>query len=156
MDIVRNMPESCYELSLKDLVEQQGAEGEDEVSEGKHLLERENLSRGKKNGVKKTHVHRSESMDNRGVLLNMMTPVSFGTSIRKKKSNSDSNFLLKESPKSIDGSGKAAEKEWWNKRENRSGGSSGGSKNSSSSTGSRNSSRYVTSFEIIQSSSVSP
>ncbi|TQD70920.1 hypothetical protein C1H46_043545 [Malus baccata] len=104
MEMVKNMPESCYELSLKDLVEHKyrpmGGEEEEDRNQYRGQEEEyddrstENLVRRgngignenemKKNGERKKQVMRSGSIDSGGFLLKMVLPISLGG---KKKNN---------------------------------------------------------------------
>ncbi|KAK7293806.1 hypothetical protein RJT34_16681 [Clitoria ternatea] len=72
MEMVKNMPESCYELSLKDLVERPREEN--------------------KNVDKKGHVKTIRNKNNidsgGGYYLKMMFPISFGSKKNNKKSES--------------------------------------------------------------------
>ncbi|XAR48853.1 hypothetical protein NMG60_11031818 [Bertholletia excelsa] len=87
MEMIKNMPESTYELSLKDLVEYP----RDETLDEKCLLE-DNLSENQPEQVikrqeskekeKKSQVTRSENIHSGGLLLKMVFPVSLGS--RKK------------------------------------------------------------------------
>ncbi|GKU98386.1 hypothetical protein SLEP1_g11397 [Rubroshorea leprosula] len=131
MEMVSKMPESCYELSLRDLVEQPMVEAKQEstaVTEDNYRREKEEM---KKTNVKKAQITRTGSIDNGGFLLKMVFPVSFGSKKKKKKNDSNSNSKSKVSPRPSvsDASVKAEDKEWWKKRfsgssESESGGSS--------------------------------
>ncbi|GFZ09884.1 hypothetical protein Acr_21g0004830 [Actinidia rufa] len=135
MEMVKKMPDSCYELSLKDLVEQYPrAESQEECLVGEKIL---------KQRVKVTK--RQESMgggrgiDNRGLFLNMVFPFSFGSGKKKKLST---NIWSRVSPKpeaNSEKSSKAVDREWWKKRfsvlgESESGGESRNSSGSSRSS----------------------
>lgn len=155
MEMVQNMPESCYELSLKDLVERPKVD----VGEENKVRER-NLSN--KNVHKREGVGRKGSgkIDSGGFYLKMVFPTSLGSkknNNNKKKKESSVNISSRVSPRSsvCDGSTKGIDKDWWKKSlsasvgESDSGVSSinsgsmksSGSTNSSSS--SRSNSRYV-------------
>ncbi|KAM1001947.1 hypothetical protein ACFX2C_002429 [Malus domestica] len=100
MEMVKNMPEPCYELSLKDLVEHKyrtmGGEEEDRDQEEEddnrsteNLMIRRGNGNGsvnerKNNGERKKMVMRSGSIDSGGFLLKMVLPISLGG---KKKNN---------------------------------------------------------------------
>lgn len=154
MEMVRNMPESCYELSLKDLVEHPVVQPPPDPFPGKR--EKKKAEDSKKKNDTKPKIVRSGSLDNGGFLLKMVFPVSFRS---KKKKNSATNTCSKVSPKppSSDGFGKSVDKEWWKKRATVSGDSDGGGttssrgssgsgsgSSSSSSICSNSSSRYTT------------
>lgn len=160
MEMVRNMPESCYELTLKDLVEQPLVEPPREsVSEvrdpSNEVLYRRESS--KKMTDKRALVRRSTSDINGGggLYLKMGFPIYLGSRKNNKKNESGTNANAKVSPKPPvpDGSAKVVDKEWWKKRfsvsgESESGGSisnsgslkSSGSSSSSSGSRSRSSS----------------
>ncbi|KGN47988.2 uncharacterized protein LOC101215856 [Cucumis sativus] len=120
MEIVNNMPESCYELSLRDLVEQPMVLGQREdtgVDEKDSYLggDREVFSRENRKSRKETRalVGRT-SMENEGLYLKMGFPKSIGTTTRKKKKKNDSslNMSAKVSPKPP----QLVEKDWWKRR----------------------------------------
>ncbi|GLT34274.1 hypothetical protein SLA2020_087980 [Shorea laevis] len=129
MEMVSKMPESCYELSLRDLVEQPMVEAKQEstaVTEDNYRREKEEK---KKKSVKKAQITRSGSIDNGGFLLKMVFPVSYGSKKKKKKNDSNSNSKVSPRPSVSDASVKAEDKEWWKKKfsgssESESGGSS--------------------------------
>lgn len=119
MEMVKDMPESSYELSLKDLVEHHHSV---ELTQTPHQLERENpknqsLQRGGVVRVKslerKNIIMRSGSFENKGMFLNMVFPFSFNS--KKKKSFASNNNSWKVSPKpevvKVGG-----ERDWWKKK----------------------------------------
>lgn len=163
MEMVRNMPESCYELSLKDLVERRtmvDVEVDDEDASTEILVKRKDGKLKKKIDMKKPMVMRSGSIDSGGFLLKMVFPISLGsnkknkiTMINKNKKNkSDCVVEDRVSPKPC------VDKDWWKKKVSASG-ESGGSESgvssiisgsiksssgsSTSSCSSRSSSRYL-------------
>ncbi|CAL5417517.1 unnamed protein product [Camellia sinensis] len=147
MEMVKTMPESCYELSLKDIVDHptRVMESEEECLVGEKSFGREDLSQrvkvvkrqeSNKNESKGKVTMRSTSFDNGGFLLKMVFPFSFG--LKKKKKNLSTNGLgSKVSPK--------PDKEWCKKRSFGSSETVAGAvrsnSGSSGSSGSRNSSR---------------
>ncbi|OAY58371.1 uncharacterized protein LOC110604840 [Manihot esculenta] len=164
MDMVSQMPEGCYELSLKDIVEQNMVDQAKEESfskersknvEGMYIRERSE----KKKNDKPVQINRSGSIDKGGFLLKMVFPISWGSRNKKKKNNNIYNNKsgLKNSAKDgrvspkpllLDGSAKGGENEWWKNRfsescESENGGfsSNSGSSKSSGSSSSRSSSR---------------
>ncbi|XP_062073174.1 uncharacterized protein LOC133777533 [Humulus lupulus] len=166
MDMVQNMPESCYELSLRDLVEQPVVAQARHNEESNANLTR-NDSQKKRNGDfgnKGKEMRRSGTMENEGLLLKMVFPVSFGSKQKKKKkkktmmtNRNDQSILVnnssKVSPKPLvsdgskaGGSNSGVDKEWWKKRLSVSGESENGDQSSlnsgsmKSSSGSRSSS----------------
>lgn len=163
MEMVSRMPEGCYELSLKDLVEQPMVEVKQESRERSIRNEEEmhRREKGKKMMGRKLQKNASGSIDNGGFLLKMVFPISWGSRTKKKNNNYAMSNSLKDgraSPKPLlsDGSAKSVDKEWWKKRfseegDSESGGlssnsgssKSSGSGSSSSRSSSRNSSRYI-------------
>ncbi|KDP43090.1 hypothetical protein JCGZ_25276 [Jatropha curcas] len=164
MEMVSRMPEGCYELSLKDIVEhgivdqEKEKEKEKEREKGKQesFSKERNVSinsEEKKRHDKKVQMNRSASTHNSGggFLLKMVFPVSLGSRRKKKKNNSGTvNNSVRDgrvSPKPLlfDGSAKSSvDNEWWKNRfaetgENDSAGFSSNS-GSSKSSGSRSSS----------------
>ncbi|PPD91438.1 hypothetical protein GOBAR_DD11623 [Gossypium barbadense] len=112
MEMVSKMPESCYELSLKDLVEHQPVvvvepkqesfaqgRGSNSIDERKYKNEKQNSQ--------KQQLSRSGSLvDNGGFLLKMVFPVSLGSKKKKKmkkntskKNDPNTNGNSKVSPK---------------------------------------------------------
>jgi hypothetical protein len=138
MEMVSRMPEGCYELSLRDIVEQPMvvADAKEEsfsedrsiINQGDmHILRREQEKKKKKKKKieKKVHMNRSGSSINEGFLLKMVFPISFGS--RKKKKNNNSNPPIinnslrdgRVSPRPLlydNGSEKSADEEWWNNK----------------------------------------
>ncbi|KAJ0257529.1 hypothetical protein HA466_0083800 [Hirschfeldia incana] len=120
MEMVSKMPESCYELSLKDLVEARGNE------ENKDRKIFDELARGTSKVVRKTKSGKrvDTSVNSGGFLLKMMFPFSFGskkdTSKKKKKKKRKGKDSVKDSqvsprPSISDESVKTEEREWWNR-----------------------------------------
>lgn len=144
MEMVKAMPESSYELSLKDLVDN-FHKPEEIIQEGVKKIKR------------KSKIGRSVSNineNNKGLFLKMVLPFPFGGSNKKKVTNPYARVVSKPcTTEDTDDRGfKCVDKEWWKKRssvsdENESGGLSGstgssGSSHSSASTRSH-STRYV-------------
>ncbi|KAG5250799.1 serine/threonine-protein kinase ndrD [Salix suchowensis] len=118
-EMVSRMPEGCYELSLRDLVEQPMVfDDVKEESFGKdrniNNQDERILRRGKekkKNVEKKSQMNRSGSLNNEGFLLKMVSPISFGLR-KKKKIPTDGKvsprpFLFDNGPE------KSVDEEWW-------------------------------------------
>ncbi|XP_022766326.1 uncharacterized protein LOC111311214 [Durio zibethinus] len=140
MEMVSRMPESCYELTLKDLVEHQPvdvvepkkeslAEGRDVINEDAFKSEK---GKKKKQNNPKPQINRSGSIDNGGFLLKMVLPISLGSKKKKKKkkkndSNTNHNSKVSPKPTVSDASDKSVDKEWWKKRSGSSESESGGS-----------------------------
>lgn len=151
MEMVKAMPESSYELSLKDLV--------DNFQKPEENIQEECLKQeGVKKIKRKPKMGRSVSNineNNKGLFLKMVLPLPFGGSNKKKVKNPYARVMSRPcTTEDTDdrGSVKCVDKEWWKKRcsvsdENESGGLSGstgssGSSHSSESTRSQ-STRYV-------------
>ncbi|XP_050215346.1 uncharacterized protein LOC126666357 [Mercurialis annua] len=144
MEMVSKMPEGCYELSLKDIVEHSQVnnfnhEGVKEESFSKerssNVSSEDQIIKIKKklSNERKMKMNRSGSVENNGgFLLKMVFPVSWNSRNKKKKSNNIKKIKKSESfamngdnnservsprPLLIDGSGeKGEESEWWKKR----------------------------------------
>ncbi|KAL8467019.1 hypothetical protein ACS0TY_035916 [Phlomoides rotata] len=108
MEMVKNMPESSYELSLKDLVDNQRIEAQNPQ------LNNRDLQKVKRQGSKKNErgLMRIESFENKRVFLKMVIPFSLKS--KKTKRNSVSSSSGKVSPKPE--VGKGGEMEWWKKK----------------------------------------
>ncbi|KAK4800635.1 hypothetical protein SAY86_021122 [Trapa natans] len=104
MEMVKNMPESCHELSLQDLVEKPTKSPDDcTFSKGEKALSSSKMGNKRQNSQKghldsKAQMMRSGSLENGGFLLKMVFPASsLGSrsvkgSIRSSNgSNNDSN-----------------------------------------------------------------
>lgn len=170
MEMVKNMPESNYELSLKDLVEHHRLENEVEDRRNLTVYKRDKSGGGgggggKRVGNKMVQVKKNGNIDRGGFYLKMGLPFSLGSKeknkSKKKKNESSGNSSSRVTPKP-DGSTKGGvDKEWWKKSPSACKGSdsgesslnSGSSKSSgsssSSSSNSRSNSRYVPSSLVI-------
>ncbi|KAJ9167104.1 hypothetical protein P3X46_021779 [Hevea brasiliensis] len=170
MEMVSRMPEGCFELSLRDIVEKRSMV--DQTIEKRSMVDQtkeENFSKErsingedfnarekaeKKKNDKRRQVNRSESIDNGGFLLKMVFPISWSS--RKKKKKKNNNLAMNNStrdgtvspkPLLLDGSAKVVENEWWKQKfletgETENGGFSGNSGSSKSGdSSSRSSSR---------------
>ncbi|KAJ6954207.1 hypothetical protein NC652_005826 [Populus alba x Populus x berolinensis] len=146
-EMVSRMPEGCYELSLRDLVEQPMVV--DDVKE--ESISEDMLRRGKekkKKTEKKVQMNRSGSINNEGFLLKMVFPFSFGS--RKKKKNiispqtiNNSSKDGRVSPKPFlfdNGSEKTVDEEWWKNKFRQSKDSENGAGLTTSNSGSSKSS----------------
>lgn len=151
MEMVKNMPESCFELSLKDLVEQtKSFESQKEClinsNREKNQAVMQNRVNIKKNEqIKKAKMMmRSRSIENGGVFIKMVSPVSLRSKKTKKKNPSANTTRVSPKPEECENvSSKNLEKEWWKKRfsGSSSSNSTGSSGRNSSSTSSRNNNR---------------
>ncbi|KAL6962288.1 hypothetical protein U1Q18_037245 [Sarracenia purpurea var. burkii] len=147
MEMVKNMPESCYELSLKDLVEHPRLETRENAeclveekirdkgseNQGGRVIKRQESRRNEMGKAKTT---RNRSVEKSGLLLKMVFPVSFRSSTKKKNCGPSVCSRVSPKPEASEKSSKAVEKEWWKKRFSSSTGSGGGSTGSSASSGS--------------------
>ncbi|GMH00898.1 hypothetical protein Nepgr_002737 [Nepenthes gracilis] len=130
MEMVRDMPDSFYELSLKDIVdkksaldvqhENMAAEEEkigNEVGSPKERQQRK-WSEQMKKSESKAKMTRSGSIDNGGFLLKTSVfPVSLRSKKNKKSLATVASFKIPPQPSPTpNGSVKGAEKEWWKRR----------------------------------------
>ncbi|KAJ8762915.1 hypothetical protein K2173_023044 [Erythroxylum novogranatense] len=149
MEMVSRMPEGCYELSLKDIVEHPMVQVEEE-KEGEDVRRRS--EKGKRTSTRKAQINRSQSIDNGGFLLKMVFPISCGSRSKKKKNpamnDGRKDGRVSPRPLFLDGQAKGIDhEEWWKKRHSesaesdQSGGFSSNTESSKSSASSRSSSR---------------
>ncbi|KAG4963347.1 hypothetical protein JHK86_040215 [Glycine max] len=152
MEMVKNMPESSYELSLKDLVEHPRVEvAQEKGAEERKKLGNKNVGNRKKVDMnKKGQVKRSGNIDSGGFYLKMVFPISLGFKKKTKNESLVNSGSNKVSPRtSVSDGSKSLDKEWWKKSLSASGGESdsgvssinSGSKKSSGSSNSSSSSR---------------
>lgn len=163
MEMVNNMPESSYELSLKDLVEHPHVVAQEKRVEERKLSSKKTVPNRKVDDRReKGHVN----IDSGGFYLKMVFPISLGS--KKKTKNNESNSSNKVSPRTsvCDGSNKGLDKEWWKKSLSGSSGgesdsgvssiNSGSMKSSGSSSSGSNSSRRSNSRHEVSASSCWP
>ncbi|KAL0704816.1 hypothetical protein Bca4012_071241 [Brassica carinata] len=142
MEMVSKMPESCYELSLKDIVEARGHDENDRKIFDELTQRTSKVVRKTKSG-KRVDPSRNSGGNNSGFLLKMMFPFSFGskkdtTKKKKKRKGKDSVKDSQVSPRpsiSVE-SVKTEDRDWWNRLSESSGSGStkrSGSSNSNSS-----------------------
>ncbi|KAL5714590.1 hypothetical protein ACHQM5_016528 [Ranunculus cassubicifolius] len=156
MEMVKNMPESTYELSLKDIVEHSRNQGfpqtsntvveETEADKSSVKSGGKNRTNKKKKKTDPGHVSRSGSMNgssrnggNGSFLLKMFFPIPPGSN--RKRSSSPNGTRV--SPRPVE-TEKFADKDWWAKRfpnESSNSGSSGSSDSTRSNK--RNKDDYV-------------
>ncbi|CAG7869595.1 unnamed protein product [Brassica rapa] len=150
MEMVSKMPESCYELSLKDLVEARGSEENDMRKIFDELPQRTSKVVRKTKSGKRVEPSRNSGGNNSGFLLKMMFPFSFGSkkdTSKKKKKKRKGKDSVKDSqvsprPSISDESVKTEDRDWWNRLSESSG--SGSTKRSgSSNSNSSNIVRYI-------------
>ncbi|KAK8549030.1 hypothetical protein V6N13_054209 [Hibiscus sabdariffa] len=151
MEMVSKMPESCYELTLKDLVEYQQQQQpvvdepkQESFAEGRGSNPVDELNKYKKErqNSRKLQMNRSGSLDNGGFLLKMVFPVSLGSKKKKntnnkKKNDCNTSNNSRVSPKPTvvaDASAKTVDKDWWKKRSESSESDGSGSAKSSRSS----------------------
>lgn len=133
MEMVQNMPETSYELSLKDLVEQRNEFMDRSVDETQSMEENEERSILRGNYKKKGSVKRQESNKtgkivvrngstnhNKGLFINMFFPFSVGSKKKKTSITTSLSFgkdSIKYSPKPelFDKSGGDRRDWWWKK-----------------------------------------
>lgn len=145
MEMVSKMPESCYELSLKDLVEARGNEENNDRKIFDELTQRT----GKVVRKTKSGKRVDPSVNNGGFLLKMMFPFSFGsnkdTAKKKKRKGKDSvkDSQVSPRPSISDESVKTEDREWWNRLSESRGSESTKRSGSSNSNRSLSSIRYV-------------
>lgn len=154
MEMVKSMPESSYELSLKDLVEHHRNEappppplsGQDSPQRGGAVkVKRQESKKSEKNLVR----NGSFELESKGMFLKMVFPFTMQS---KKKRNLDRSYSGRVSSKNGVGGGGGGEGDWWKKKftgssdsdssriSNNSGG--GGSSSRSSSGGSSSDRSY--------------
>lgn len=156
MEMVKNMSESTYELSLKDIVDEQHTSQEDEeegsvedrsTSFNSEIELLQQRSKTKRKNIKSPWITRSASMEKEVFLLKMFFPTSLGMKRKPAVGNGS-----KVSQKSLcDNPEDNVDKEWWKKRFLGAGQGKNSGKNSiwgssgSSSRSNSNKSRYFNS-----------
>lgn len=135
MEMVKNMSESTYELSLKDIVDEQHTSQEDEeegsvedrsTSFNSEIELLQQRSKTKRKNIKSPWITRSASMEKEVFLLKMFFPTSLGMKRKPAVGNGS-----KVSQKSLcDNPEDNVDKEWWKKRFLGAGQSKNGGKNS--------------------------
>ncbi|XP_055809481.1 uncharacterized protein LOC129879121 [Solanum dulcamara] len=108
MEMIQDLPESSFELSLKDIVDDQESIKECQQAttvEGKNKKARMPQQRT----LKRSQISRSESMDSGVFLLKMFLPASLGS----KKKLKTRNCSKVSSKSSVDESEKSVNKDWW-------------------------------------------
>ncbi|GJW67351.1 hypothetical protein Tco_0121775 [Tanacetum coccineum] len=132
MEMVQNMPETSYELSLKDLVEQRKEYVVDtsnvdetqsmEENEERSILHKKKASvkRQESNKTGKIVVRNKSTNHNKGLFINMFFPFSVGSKKKKTSITTSLSFgkdSIKYSPKPelLDKSGGDRRDWWWKK-----------------------------------------
>lgn len=133
MEMVQNMPETSYELSLKDLVEQRKEYVDTSVDETQSMEENEERSILRGNYKKKASVKRQESNKtgkivvrngstnhNKGLFINMFFPFSVGSKKKKTSITTSLSFgkdSIKYSPKpELFDKSVGDRRDWWWKK----------------------------------------
>lgn len=159
MEMVKNMPESCYELTLKDLVEHHSPKVVEEKKNlgNKNTRKREGISTSNSNNGRKIDKRNIGNFDSGGFYLKMVFPISLGSKKHNKKKEllvNNNSASSKVSPRTSVSDGFVNNnKEWWKKKsvlecegvESNSGGGNSMKRVGSSSTSScssRSNSRY--------------
>lgn len=110
MEMVRHMPESSYELSLKDIVEHHHRAENQAPKTGDGSQQRGVVVKVKKEESKR--IERNLSFENKGLFLNMVFPFSF-KSKKKKKIGGSNSGRVSPKPEGLKGGG---ERDWWKKK----------------------------------------
>lgn len=118
MEMVRNMPETCYELSLRDLVEKPAMSQDTGDPENGKALDRSESRKKVQNGRPsyKPQVARSGSINNGGLLIKMVFPgSSLGPKQKQRTGSSLAPNKVSPRPSLSDESARGLDKEWWKK-----------------------------------------
>ncbi|GAU34600.1 hypothetical protein TSUD_15150 [Trifolium subterraneum] len=125
MEMVKNMPESSYELTLKDLVEHKVHHHDVEENTNKRVIRDQRNEFSNRNGRKREGIssrNNSRNLENGGFYLKMGFPISLGSSkkhnSKKKELLAKNNSCSRVSPRSSsvsDGSVNNS-KDWWKKK----------------------------------------
>ncbi|KAH6759163.1 hypothetical protein C2S51_019398 [Perilla frutescens var. frutescens] len=110
MEMVRRMPESSYELSLKDIVEHHHGAENQAPKTGDGSQQRGVVKVMKKEESKR--FDRNLSFENKGLFLNMVFPFSF-KSKKKKKIVGNNSGRVSPKPEGLKSGG---ERDWWKKK----------------------------------------
>ncbi|CAL0315474.1 unnamed protein product [Lupinus luteus] len=163
MEMVRTMPESSYELTLKDIVEQPKVDVEEEIRVREKILSNKNVHKRESVISRKVDNKKgsnSNKIDGGGLYLKMVFPTSLRSKKNKKRKDSSANnnsSNVSPRPSVSDRSIKNIDKDWWKKHLSASGGESdsgvssinsgsmksSGSSSSSSNSSSKSNSRYA-------------
>ncbi|CAL0317951.1 unnamed protein product [Lupinus luteus] len=121
MEMVRNMPESSYELTLKDIVEPPKVDAGEENKIREKNLSNKNVQKREGLSIKvdKKGSSSSNKIDSGCLYLKMVFPTSLGSKKNnKKKDSSANNNSSKVCPRpsiSDVSSNKSIDKDWWKK-----------------------------------------
>ncbi|KAJ8540218.1 hypothetical protein K7X08_030137 [Anisodus acutangulus] len=109
MEMIQDLPESSFELSLKDIVDdRQGTEECQQTATVKGSNQKVRMPQQRKT-LKRSQISRSESMDSGVFLLKMFLPAS----ICSKKKLKPRNCSKVSSKTSVDESEKPVNRDWW-------------------------------------------
>ncbi|CAN4115347.1 unnamed protein product [Withania somnifera] len=109
MEMIQDLPESSFELSLKDIVDHQ--QSTEECQQAATVQERNQKVRKphQRKNLKRSQISRSESMDSGVFLLKIFLPAS----IRGKKKVKPKNCSKVSSKTPVDESEKSVNRDWW-------------------------------------------
>ncbi|KAK4429591.1 hypothetical protein Salat_1259700 [Sesamum alatum] len=105
MEMVKNMPESSYELTLKDLVEHRSVEPQ--APEKEHR--RPGAVKEKRREIGRKYERNAMGLEKKGVFLNVVFPVS----LESRKNQKFGRGKVSPKPEGLKGGG---ERDWWKKR----------------------------------------
>ncbi|XP_060215396.1 uncharacterized protein LOC132642150 [Lycium barbarum] len=109
MEMIQDLPESSFELSLKDIVDdQQSTEESKQATTVKGSDQKVRMPQQRKT-LKRSQISRSESMESGVFLLKMFLPASIGS----KKKLKPRNCSKVSSKTSVDESEKSVNRDWW-------------------------------------------
>lgn len=111
MEMVRRMPESNYELSLKDIVEHHHRGDQNQAPKTGDGSEKKGVP-VKVRKEESKRIDRNLSFENKGMFLNMVFPFSFNSKKKKKNGGGNSGRV---SPKP-EGLKVGGERDWWKKK----------------------------------------
>ncbi|KAK4353498.1 hypothetical protein RND71_029016 [Anisodus tanguticus] len=109
MEMIHDLPESSFELSLKDIVDdQRNTEECQQAATVKGSNQKVRMPQQRK-PLKRSQISRRESMDSGGFLLKMFIPASIGS----KKKLKPKNCSKVSSKTHVDESEKSVNRDWW-------------------------------------------
>ncbi|XAR73161.1 hypothetical protein NMG60_11007033 [Bertholletia excelsa] len=121
MKLIQGMPESSYELSLKDIVDEKHSQEADHPQH-KDIDNRSSnfkppqvkMNQYDKMNGKARQITRSQSMDSGVFLLRLFFPISLGLKRKSTAAANPTKFSLRQSP-NLEESEKTADKDYWRK-----------------------------------------
>ncbi|CAH8356288.1 unnamed protein product [Eruca vesicaria subsp. sativa] len=122
MEMVSKMPESCYELSLKDLVEV-NTEGEKDLKVFDEMPQRAKKTSKvvrKSKSDRWVDPGRNKGVNNSGFLLNLGFPVSLGAKKKTKKRDDDDSSVTSRGSLVSPRRSISEDKDWWKSESSRS------------------------------------